>query len=287
MNPTLILEILTCSAAFACAAIVSGLGVQMFRYARRSYEERYLADAERSLDAIYISLPPQHVVYLSGVCFLCAALVFLSFFGNALVSMIFAIPALAIPRLVLWWMKRNRDRKFDRQLVDGLLSLANSLKAGLSLQQAIGVLATEMPDPMRQEMRITSQEMQVGVPMEEALDHLLKRMPGQDLDLVVTSILIARDVGGNLADIFDNIAYMVRERHRIEGKVRALSSQGKLQGIVICCIPPILGVALNVISPNYIRPLYATPAGWMICGLVALMIVLGMWTIYRIVNIEV
>ena len=144
-----------------------------------------------------------------------------------------------------------------------------------------------MENPMKQEMSLAVREMQVGVPMEEALRHLYERMPGQDLDLIKIAILVSREVGGNLTEVFDNISFTVRDRHRIEGRIRALSSQGKLQGFVIIAIPPAMALALSYIAPGMIRPLYTTPIGWALMGLVVLLMTLGVYTIYRIVAIEV
>jgi tight adherence protein B len=112
-------------------------------------------------------------------------------------------------------------------------------------------------------------------------------MPGQDLDLIITAILISREVGGDLTEIFDNISSTIRERHRIEGKVRALSAQGKLQGFVICAIPPGIFIALSYIAPGMIRPLYTQPLGWAFMALIVLLMGTGIYFIYRITAIEV
>jgi tight adherence protein B len=144
-----------------------------------------------------------------------------------------------------------------------------------------------MDNPMGQEMGLVVRETQVGVELSEALNHLYMRMPGQDLDLIISSILISREVGGDLTEIFDNIAFTIRERHRIEGKIRALTSQGKLQGAVILCIPPAMALALSYIAPSMVRPLYTTPIGWMLIGVVLILMAAGVYTIHKIVSIEV
>jgi tight adherence protein B len=130
-------------------------------------------------------------------------------------------------------------------------------------------------------------EMQIGVDLENALENLYERMPSKDLDLIITSVLISREVGGDLTEVFDNIAKTIRERHRIEGKIKALSSQGKLQGIVIMLIPPGMAFALSYIAPDLMKPLYTTVYGWVLMAIVVGLMAVGMYSIYRIVSIEV
>jgi tight adherence protein B len=208
-------------------------------------------------------------------------------FGSVLAGLIFGLMGLALPKLLLWWLKKKRDEKFDRQLVEALTNLGNSLQAGFSLNQGLELLAREMDNPMGQEIGMVVREIQVGVEMEDALEHLYQRMPSKDLDLIISSILISRDVGGDLTEIFDNIAHTIRDRHRIEGKIKALSAQGKLQGFVILCIPPGMAIALSYIAPKMIEPLFTTPVGWLLMALVVVLMGMGIYTIYRIVAIEV
>ncbi len=272
---------------FAAVSLFVYVGINLFASGWQSYEQKYLADAERSLDAIYLTIPPQHVVYLSIACFAVLTLLWTWLFENLLVGAIFALAGLPLPKVLLWWLKKRRREKFDRQLVEALANMGNSLKAGFSLPQALTLVAREMENPMGQEMGLVVREMQVGVAIEEALRHLLQRMPGEDLDLFITSMSICQEVGGNLTEVFDNIAYTIRERHRIQGRINALSAQGKLQGFVILCIPPAVGIALGYIAPGMIRPLYTTHIGWLLMGLVVVLMVMGVYTIHRIVAIEI
>ena len=185
------------------------------------------------------------------------------------------------------YLKNARDKAFGLQLVDALVNMGNSLKAGFSLNQALELVQREMENPMSQEIRLVTQEIRLGVSVENALQHLLERMPSQDLDLVVTAITISREIGGNLTEVFDNIADTVRERHRIGGKIDALTAQGKLQGIIISLLPIGVGVALNLINPKKMEPMFNTFLGWlMIVGILGLE-ALGMFVIFKIVSIEV
>ena len=272
---------------FVAVTLFVFTGLRLFASGWQSYEQKYVQQAEQTLDAIYLTIPAQHVVYLSVLCFVVVSLLWIWLLKNVPVGLLFGTAGLALPKLLLWWLKKRRNAKFDHQLVGSLSNLGNSLKAGFSLPQALQLLAQEMDNPMRQEIGLLVREMQVGANMEDALRHLYERMPSQDLDLLISAILISREVGGDLSGIFDSIAGTIRERHRIEGRIRALSAQGKLQGFVICCIPPAIAVALSYIAPGMIRPLYTTAFGWVLMGLIVLLLVLGIRTIYRIVAIEV
>lgn len=272
---------------FAAVSLFIYTGIRLFASGWSSYEQKYLEDAEKSLDSIYLTIPPQHVLYLSALCFLLFTGFWSLVLGNLLVGVVFGLMGLAFPKILLWWLKRRRNRKFDHQLVEALTNMGNSLKAGFSLNQALELISREMDNPMGQEMGLVVRETQVGVELSEALNHLYMRMPGQDLDLIISSILISREVGGDLTEIFDNIAFTIRERHRIEGKIRALTSQGKLQGAVILCIPPAMALALSYIAPSMVRPLYTTPIGWMLIGVVLILMAAGVYTIHKIVSIEV
>jgi tight adherence protein B len=173
------------------------------------------------------------------------------------------------------------------QLVDALMGMGNALRAGHSLPAALELIAREMDNPMGQEMRLVVQEMRIGVPMEEALLHLQTRMPSEDLDILITSIIISRELGGNLAEIFDNIAHTIRERHRIEGKIAALTAQGKLQGAVVSMLPILIGFFLHLTSPRLMQGMLHDWVGWLLLGIIVIMESLGVYNIWRIVSIKI
>ena len=141
------------------------------------------------------------------------------------------------------------------------MNLSNSLRAGFSLTQALELIHREMPNPMAQEIRLVCQELRLGVPLEDALNNLYKRMPSEDLDLMVTAIAIIRDVGGNLTEIFDNIAHLIRERQRIQGKIRTLTAQGRFQALIMCLLPGGICVGLYYIAPDLFAMLFHTGEG--------------------------
>ncbi|MHC4601062.1 MAG: type II secretion system F family protein [Planctomycetota bacterium] len=282
MSETVIL-----ATVFGAAFLFGVGGIYLFARGWESYEEKYVKGAEGTLEAMYLTIPPQHVAYLSILCFLILFGIFTAVFAQAAIGIIAGILGLPTPMIVLRVLKNRRDKKFGFQLVDALMNMGNSLKAGFSLPQSFLQIEREMENPISQEFRLLNQEVRVGVSLDEALHHLYERMPGEDLDLVVTSILISRDLGGNLTEVFDNISRTIRDRHIIEGKIRALTAQGKLQGIIMTLLPFVVGFAVHIIDPSLIEPLYKTEWGWVIVVGLLLATLSGYFWIRKIVAIDV
>jgi tight adherence protein B len=272
---------------FVSVALFAWTAVALFGEGVRRYEHLYRQGAERHLEAAWLSIPPQQVVYLSWLCALAVYLLFLLVFAHPWIGLPFALSGLLLPQWGLWWLKRRRDARFGLQLVDALDHLSNALRAGLSLPQAIELIVREMDPPIRQEFGLVVQEMRLGVPMPEALANLLKRMPGDDLDLVVTAVAMAQEVGGNLTEVFDRLAATIRERHRVEGRIRALSAMGRMQGVVMGVLPVALGCFLYFFQPGYFAPMVSTLWGWMLILGIVLWEGLGAFFVWRTVSIDV
>ncbi len=279
--------ILGLTASFASVAVFAWVGLSVFARGWQSYEEKYVQDAERSLDAMYLTIPAQQILYLSFVCTVLVTLLVALAIGNLLFGLILGLLAFFVPGLTVHLLKRRRDRKFGVQLVDALAAMGNSLRAGFSLPMALELIAREMDNPMGQEMRVVVREMRLGVSLEQALTNLVERMPSEDLDLLITAITVSREVGGNLAEVFDNIAHTIRDRHRIEGKVRALTAQGRLQGFVVALLPVGIGIFLTIYNPEMMRPMFTTWQGGLLLTSIVILELLGIYTIHRLVSIKV
>ena len=199
-----------------------------------------------------------------------------------------------IPRFYVKRQQVIRLNKFNDQLADMLNLMVNGLRAGYSVMQALEAVSRELPAPISDEFRRVVQEMQIGIAMEKALDNLLRRIPSEDLDFVVTAVNVQREVGGNLAEILDTISFTIRERVRIKGEIRIMTAQVRTSGAVLSLIPVFLGIALWFISPEYIGTFFdATPATPQpMCGIIAVgtiigMIVAGYFVMQKIADIEV
>jgi len=159
-----------------------------------------------------------------------------------------AVVGLALPGMFIKGMRAKRRGKFNEQLVDGLMILSSSLKAGLSMLQSIEIVVEEMPPPIAQEFGLVIKENKMGMPLNESLERLKKRMTSDDLNLVITAILVARETGGDVTEVFTKLIETIRERKKVMEKVKTLTIQGKLQGIVMSLLP--VGFAAIAFSMN-------------------------------------
>jgi tight adherence protein B len=179
--------------------------------------------------------------------------------------------------------------KFNDQLGDMLNLMVNGLRAGYSTMQAMEAVSRELPAPISDEFHRVVQEMQIGIPMEKALDNLLRRIPSDDLDFVITAINVQREVGGNLSEILDTISFTIRERVRIKGEIRVMTATVRTSATVLSLIPVFLTLALWFISPEYIGTFFdrGPLCGWLAVGTVVAMIVSGYLVMMKIADIEV
>src|SRR3990172_4579105 len=199
------------------------------------------------------------------------------------------IIGLFIPRFYVKRQQTARLNKFNDQLSDMLSLMVNGLRAGYSTMQALEAVSRELPTPISDEFRRVVQEMQIGIPMEKALDNLLRRIPSEDLDFVITAINVQREVGGNLSEILDTISFTIRERVRIKGEIRVLTSQVRISGTFLSLIPFFLTLVLWFLNPEYLLSVHKR--GWICTGPI-ICIVIGLITssyfiMMRIADIEV
>ena len=185
------------------------------------------------------------------------------------------------------WLNARYVRKFDEQLTDALGTMSNALRAGFSISQAFESVAESDLHPISDEFALLLQQLRVGMSFDDALASLEKRIASDDLTLVITSIDIARRTGGNLTEIFDRISETIRGRMRIERKVRTLTAQGRLQGLIVSLMPLALCVIMTVMKPRIMVPFLTSLQG-IICLTIASVLVLAGWLIIRrIVTIKV
>lgn len=189
-----------------------------------------------------------------------------------------------------WWVgfrQKARAKKFDDQLADALNLVVNSLRAGYSTNQAMEVISHEMPDPIATEFGRAVLEMQLGIDFDAAMLNMLRRMPSDDLDLVITAMSVQREVGGNLAEVLDSISFTIRERIRIKGDINTLTAQGRITGYIITFLPFGLSGFMYLARREFFGPMLEDPCGWIMLGTGLFMIIIGYVIINKIVNIEV
>src|SRR5215213_3097808 len=226
------------------------------------------------------------LVFMSTVVAALAAYLIQPYPASALIG---AVIGFLIPRFYVKRQQTVRLNKFNDQLSDMLNLMVNGLRAGYSTMQAMEAVSRELPAPISDEFHRVVQEMQIGISMEKALDNLLRRIPSDDLDFVITAINVQREVGGNLSEILDTISFTIRERVRIKGEIRVMTAQVRTSATVLSLIPVFLTAALWFISPEYIGSFFdrGPLCGWAAVGTVVGMIASGYMVMMKIADIEV
>lgn len=207
--------------------------------------------------------------------------------SNIVLGLMGGMIGFGIPLIVLLRKIKQRKKAFNDQLGDTIILIANALRTGYSFMQAIEMVSREMAKPIGEEFARVLKEMNLGVLTEEALNNMAKRVDSEDLDLVITAVLIQRQVGGNLAVVLDSIATTIRERVKIKGQIRTLTAQGRISGLIIGLLPFAIGGIIYILNPTYIKILFTNPIGQglLVAGLVSQFI--GMMMIRKIINIDI
>lgn len=206
---------------------------------------------------------------------------------SIIIALIFIPIGFIIPDLILGRKKSKRMAKINSQLPEALNIISNGLRAGLSFTQAIGIVINEISGPISEEFNKTLRDNVLGKPLEEALTNMSERTDDEDLDMVITALIIQRQVGGNLAEVLDTISQTIRERVKIKADIKTLTAQGRISGIIVSLLPFALGIALSIINPGYLNVLFTTFIGklMIITGIVLQLI--GIFILTKLVDIKV
>lgn len=239
----------------------------------------------------------EYIILQVLAAFVLAGVAHFVFSLSIVVVAILFIVGLRIPRMYIGYAASKRLQAFENQLSDTLNLWVNALRSGYSVLQGMEAIATELPPPVSREFERVVQEVRLGLGLPQALANMLRRVPSEDLDLIITAVNIQREVGGNLAEILDVISHTIRERVRIKGEIRTLTAQGRLTGWIISLLPVGLGVMLYSINPEYGSQLIVKeepfiipgvlPCGWLVLGVGGFMILMGALAVRKIVDIEV
>ncbi len=258
----------------------------------------YEDELSQTLESMFLFLPAKRLVELS---WLLAGVVFFIFFVpfcfqferpwiiplGLIIAGGFGTLAFFLPRLFVKHLKKRRLHTFNLQLLEALPMMSNALRAGFSINQAFETVANELGAPMRQEVRLFLQQLRVGVSFSDALQAFDKRVGSEDLTLVCTAIDIARRSGGNLTEIFDTITTTIRARQRIHQRIRALTAQGRLQGLIIGAMPFLLTFGMCIFKPALMLPFIFSLTGMITLLVVTVFVALGGLIIRKIITIDV
>jgi len=272
----------------ACSAAI--LGWLFFRtmYEKLAYYRDIVEDITTSKFSelfLFVDVSRYFYFYLGVVTIV--PLVVLELSRDFLVAVVVFVLLLFSPFIILKLMIKNRLKKFERQLPDALLMLSGSLRAGSSIVVALDNLIKESPAPLSQEFSLLVREQKLGVGLDTAAKNMEQRLPLESLSMALSAILIAREVGGDLALTLESLADTLRRKLTMEGKIESLTAQGKLQGIVMSCLPLLLMAVLLKIEPEAMGMMFTTKIGWAVLFLIICMQVLGFIAIRKITKIDV
>jgi tight adherence protein B len=266
----------------AAMAIASGVRTTAGRW-----RARFDADLGQGLRQSFVYLDLGRLFRMNLAFIAAAAAGALWLTGQPVVAMVALLAAGAVPGLLLGWLRRRRLQRLAVQLPDAAMLVSGALRAGSSVPQAIAQAARELPAPAGREFDLVIREQRLGVGIDTAMSHLEQRVPLEDVTLFAAAVRIAQETGGNLAETLERLADTLRRKAAIEGKIDALTVQGRLQGWVMAFLPLLVGAALFAIEPDAMRPLLTTWQGWLVCALVLAFEGLGLHFIRRIVSIDV
>ena len=280
-----------------CALFATFVIVEFTSYTSARYKERFLAEAAVELDDILLQMPANRILDLSIAIAAASFILFggLSSFLSDEVNWIrtvtigtaSAIVAFLAPRFYLRALKKQRLAKFNEQLEDALLSMSSALKAGFSITQALENVASENRHPISFEFTLLLQELRLGVQFDTALRKMADRLESQDFELVAVAIITARQTGGELTSVLEELAGVIRERIRIMQRVRALTSQGRMQAWLIASVPFVLMFAMSRLAPDLMDSFFGSFIGIVILLAVVCMVVCGFLWIRKITTIDV
>ncbi len=266
------------------AAAVSVYFISVNGY--RVYQRVFVGRVDAQLRLNFLSLPPFTLFVIS-----LAGTVALTMFGAWLLGMVGAVAGaivgLVAPHGLLAVYRRRRVARFVYQFPDALASLASSLRAGASMMKGMENLSARQPAPLSEEFALVLADYRVGKSLEEALHGLLQRVPQKEIELFIAAVLVSRSVGGSLAETLESLAFTLRQKAQVEGKIRALTGMARLQGWVLMCLPLLLGGWLALQKPAQMQPLFDTWVGLSVLAVILVMMGLAAFMIRRIVNIDV
>lgn len=283
--------------AFAGVTIASYSLFQIGIFIASRYRERYLEEAKTELDDVLIQMPAGRVLDISIAMSVLGAVITLiitaiktddfAWHWGVLLALLAGCVIFPVPRIILKTLKKKRLHKFNLQLEDALGMMSSALKAGFSIHQSLDEVANCDMHPVGIEFRLLTNELRLGVPLEQALENMNRRVESDDFELVVTAIITARQTGGELSAALERVAGLIRERVRIARKVHALTAMGRLQALMIGAMPFLLILGLNQIAPQMMQMFFNSAFGVIALIAVSVLVICGFFAIKKITTIEV
>jgi tight adherence protein B len=242
---------------------------------------------KRLLDQADLHITPSRLVMFSGMAGMLAALA-VSVISFSILFMIAAgLAAAAVPFIHVWWTRKKRFDRFLEHLPDGLDLMSRALSAGHAFSEAMHMVSCEMPEPIATEFRKTYEEQNLGLSLKLALENLTQRIPLLDLRMCVTAVLIQRETGGNLAEILEKVAYTIRERFRIMGDLKTLTTSSRMSAWLLCGLPIFVTIVITAMNPDYMAILWTDHRGHYLIATALGLQVVGMLIVRKILRIKI
>lgn len=227
------------------------------------------------------------ILLLSAVLGLAAYILADHFLGYAIAAGVIGLLATTFPLMVVAWKRKRRMRRFEERFPEALDLLGRAVRAGHAFTTGLEIVSKESAEPVAGEFRTCFEEQNFGLPMRDALLNMAERIPLVDVRFFVTALLVQKETGGNLAEILDELARVIRDRFRIYREVQVKTAQGRLTAVILIALPILMLIALEMVNPSYVRVLFNDPLGSTLLGVAAVMQLIGSIVIWRIVHIEV
>lgn len=272
---------------FCGALLLIWLLARMGKSTLTAGSRQIAGEIESSLADAFVFVNQQKMAAWSMVAIVGLPIVAFLLSRSVLIALITLPIALALPKKYLARMRKKRIEALEKQLPDALLMMSGALRAGASFPTALEAVVQETSAPISQEYDLLMREIRLGIDLDIAMRNVEKRIPIPDFMMVTAAVTIAREVGGNLAEALESVARTLREKLQMEGKIRALTSQGRMQGIVMTCLPLFLMLVLRFMEPKAMAPLFSEPIGWATLAVIGVMELLGYMSISKITNIDV
>jgi len=277
---------------------VLAFGVIFFNYAKieakiKDSISEYAARLYDLFDRMYLRKPLNHcfviIIASTGIFgFIGFAVGLLAgLFGGLVGGLVFGVFGFKLPGLLMNFIFKRRVEKFDRQLVDALNMMSNAIKSGLSFMQVIQLIERELPNPASQEFAMVLKENRLGVNLNDALLNMVKRIPSEDLFMIMNSVVTLSQQGGDLSEAFETIANTIRERQRVTEKIRTLAQAGITQAVILSSIPLVMLTIMYVIQPDYVLLLFTTTLGIAMLIIMFVMMGLGILWMKKLLTIDV
>ena len=264
-----------------------GIGVLARGIARSGLFGNYRLNLRKTLVRANILMKPEEFIAFQVIALVVGFFIGLLATGAGPVPLITAIIGLSIPSVFVRKRIKNRLKLINTQLGDTIAILSNALKAGHSFFQAVDSVSREMTGPVAEEFIKLQKEINFGVNTETALENMVARVGSDDLELMVTAVLIQRQIGGNLAEILDNISSTIRQRVKMKGEIKTLTAQGRMSGWVIGGLPFVLAGMMAVMSPDQLKLLVSEPLGYAMIAIALVSEGIGVFLVKKIVDVEV